>query len=127
MKTPPHLDALVQKLNATALPYKDRLAERIDHLSAAFAEDYRELIGIIRGRAPAARIYVLNLPNFAVFGGPVVLEEHRFPESTLAALRARGHTVHPQAMTSGLQAIQTRARGLYGGADPRREGLVMGD
>ena len=40
MKTPPHLDALVQKLDATALPYKDRLVARIGHLSAAFAEDY---------------------------------------------------------------------------------------
>jgi lysophospholipase L1-like esterase len=37
----------------------------IDGQVAAFAEDYRELIGIIRGRAPAARIYVLNLPNLA--------------------------------------------------------------
>ena len=37
----------------------------MDGQIAAFAEDYRELIGIIRGRAPEARIYVLNLPNFA--------------------------------------------------------------
>jgi lysophospholipase L1-like esterase len=37
----------------------------IDAQVAAFAEDYRELIGIIRGRAPGARIFVLNLPNFA--------------------------------------------------------------
>jgi len=37
----------------------------IDGQIAAFAEDYRALIGIIRGRAPEARIYVLNLPNFA--------------------------------------------------------------
>lgn len=69
----------------------------------------------------------INLPNFAVFGGPVLLEEQRFPESTKAALRARGHTVQSQAMTSGLQALQTRNRGLFGGADPRREGRVMGD
>ena len=37
----------------------------IDAQIAAFTEDYRELIGIVRGRAPEARIYVLNLPNFA--------------------------------------------------------------
>ncbi|MBK5297939.1 MAG: SGNH/GDSL hydrolase family protein [Vicinamibacteria bacterium] len=37
----------------------------IDGQVAAFAEDYRELVAIVRGRAPAARIYVLNLPNFA--------------------------------------------------------------
>ena len=37
----------------------------IDAQIAAFAEDYRELVGIVRGRAPSARIVVLNLPNFA--------------------------------------------------------------
>ncbi len=37
----------------------------IDAQIAAFAEDYRELVSIVRGRAPAARIIVLNLPNFA--------------------------------------------------------------
>ena len=43
------------------------------------------------------------------------------------ALRARGHTVNEIDMTSGLQAIQRRGDGWYGGADPRREGVVMGD
>ena len=37
----------------------------IDAQVAAFAEDYAELIGIVRSRAPATRIVVLNLPNFA--------------------------------------------------------------
>jgi lysophospholipase L1-like esterase len=37
----------------------------IDRQIAAFAEDYAELIAIVRGRAPGARIYVLNLPNLA--------------------------------------------------------------
>jgi gamma-glutamyltranspeptidase/glutathione hydrolase len=69
----------------------------------------------------------INLPNFAAFGGPVLLEEQRFPPSTAAALRQRGHRVQEQALTSGLQAIQVRGKGLYGGADPRREGVVKGD
>ena len=30
-------------------------------------------------------------------------------------------------MTSGLQAIQRTRAGFFGGADPRREGIVMGD
>lgn len=37
----------------------------IDQQVADFAQDYRELIGIVRGRAPDTRIVVLNLPNFA--------------------------------------------------------------
>ncbi len=69
----------------------------------------------------------IKLPNFAAFEGPVLLEEQRFPPATLAALRRRGHRVQEQAMTSGLQGIQPRGQGLYGGADPRREGVVRGD
>lgn len=37
----------------------------IDGQVAALAAGYRELLEIVRGRAPSARIYVLNLPNFA--------------------------------------------------------------
>lgn len=37
----------------------------IDAQVAAFADDYRELVSLVRSRAPSARIYVLNLPNFA--------------------------------------------------------------
>ena len=69
----------------------------------------------------------INLPNVAAFGGPVLLESERFPAATLQALRQRGHEVKEQALPSGLQAIQVRGKGLYGGADPRREGIVKGD
>ncbi|HEY8535737.1 MAG TPA: SGNH/GDSL hydrolase family protein [Vicinamibacterales bacterium] len=37
----------------------------IDAQIAAFAAGYRQLLDTIRSRAPSARIYVLNLPNFA--------------------------------------------------------------
>lgn len=73
----------------------------------------------------------IALPNFASLNGPSLLEEKRFPLSTVEALRARGAEVREQAMTSGLQAITVgNAHGkpvLLGGADPRREGVVMGD
>ncbi|TAM39366.1 MAG: gamma-glutamyltransferase family protein, partial [Burkholderiaceae bacterium] len=73
----------------------------------------------------------IDLPNFGTLGGPLLLEEGRFPDATVLALRARGHQVQEHALTSGLQAIM-RARvhgrpGWLGGADPRREGLVMGE
>ena len=69
----------------------------------------------------------INLPNFGSLNGPTQLEEKRFPPSTLEALRARGHEVHGVNMTSGLQGIQRTPSGFFGGADPRREGIAMGD
>ncbi len=73
----------------------------------------------------------INLPNFGLtspaLGAPVLLEEKRFPAATVQALKERGHEVREQNMTSGLQAIQRTPSGFFGGADPRREGVVMGD
>jgi gamma-glutamyltranspeptidase / glutathione hydrolase len=73
----------------------------------------------------------INLPNFgltsAALGAPALLEEKRFPAGTVEALKALGHEVREQNMTSGLQAIQRTPSNFFGGADPRREGVVMGD
>ncbi|MDB5742217.1 MAG: gamma-glutamyltransferase 1, Threonine peptidase family [Polaromonas sp.] len=73
----------------------------------------------------------IDLPNFASLNGPTLLEEKRFAPATVEALRARGAEVREMPMTSGLQAItRGQAHGIalwMGGADPRREGLVMGD
>lgn len=73
----------------------------------------------------------INLPNFGSNNGPTLLEEKRFPAATIEALNARGHQVREINMTSGLQAItRGQAHGQIfwlGGADPRREGIVMGD
>ena len=73
----------------------------------------------------------INLPNFSSLNGPTLLEAQRFPATTVQALQARGAEVKEQELTSGLQAI---ARGevsghkrWLGGADPRREGIVMGE
>ena len=69
----------------------------------------------------------IDLPNFGSFNGPTVLEKGRFDAATVEALKARGHVVQEIDMTSGLQAIQRRGSGWFGGADPRREGVVRGD
>ena len=69
----------------------------------------------------------IDLPNFVNYNGPSILEAGRFPGSVAEALRSRGHEVDERDLTSGLQAIQrTPDGGLFGGADPRREGIVMG-
>lgn len=42
-------------------------------------------------------------------------------------LRALGHRVRPDLMTSGLHIVEKRGGILYGGADPRREGVARGE
>jgi len=69
----------------------------------------------------------INLPNFASLNGPTLLETNRFPAATVDALKAREHAVTEIPMVSGLQAIERTAQGYFGGADPRREGIVLGD
>jgi gamma-glutamyltranspeptidase/glutathione hydrolase len=69
----------------------------------------------------------INLPNFGSLGGPILLEAGRFDRATVQALQMRGHTVQEVPLPSGLQAIERTATGFFGGADPRREGIVMGD
>ena len=69
----------------------------------------------------------IDLPNFGSLNGPSLLEEKRFSPATVEALRARGAEVREMNMTSGLQAIQKTEKGFFGGADPRREGVVLGD
>jgi gamma-glutamyltranspeptidase/glutathione hydrolase len=85
----------------------------------------KTLVGTLDWGLDAQR--AIDLPNYGSFNGPTVVEKGRFPAATLEALRARGHTVNEIDMTSGLQAIQRQARDWHGGADPRRDGIVMGD
>jgi gamma-glutamyltranspeptidase / glutathione hydrolase len=68
----------------------------------------------------------LAAPNLvarnANFGGEVT----RFPPETLAALAARGITLRPgQGEDSGVQAVMIRNGVIDGGADPRREGVLL--
>jgi len=69
----------------------------------------------------------INLPNFGSLNGPTLLETKGFPAATIEALKLRGHEVREMEMTSGLQALERTPRGWFGGADPRREGVVLGD
>lgn len=68
----------------------------------------------------------IDLPNFGNYNGPSVLEENRFPQELIDELEAMGHEIIVRPMTSGIQAIQKTDTGYFGGADPRREGTVMG-
>lgn len=73
----------------------------------------------------------ISLPNFGSRNGPTELEEGRATPALVDALKAMGHDVRVMTQTSGLQGIQRSTRNAqavwFGGADPRREGIVMGD
>jgi gamma-glutamyltranspeptidase/glutathione hydrolase len=69
----------------------------------------------------------INLPNFASLNGMTLLEHQRFPAATLQSLKKTGASVREVSLSSGLQAIQRTPSGWFGGADPRREGVVQGD
>jgi len=74
----------------------------------------------------------IDLPNFGSRNGPTEVEQGRISGAVVEGLRARGHEVREMPMTSGLQGI-VRVRGAdgrsawAGGADPRREGVALGD
>lgn len=73
----------------------------------------------------------IALPNFDSRNGPTELEQARVPDALAQALRERGHDVRFVDTRSGLLGIQRINVGgqsvWFGGADPRQDGIVMGD
>ncbi len=66
------------------------------------------------------------LPNFGSRNGPTELEADTDVAALAPKLRALGADVRVIDLTSGAQAIVRTRDGWIGGADPRREGVVMG-
>jgi gamma-glutamyltranspeptidase/glutathione hydrolase len=73
----------------------------------------------------------ISLPNFGSRNGPTELEQGRVSDALVEQLKAKGHNVRVMEQTSGLQGImRINIHGeqmWFGGADPRREGIVKGD
>jgi gamma-glutamyltranspeptidase/glutathione hydrolase len=69
----------------------------------------------------------IELPNFGSRGGAAELEKGTAAEALKPALEAMGHKVSVIPFASGLHGIALTPVGLRGGADPRREGVALGD
>ena len=69
----------------------------------------------------------INLPHVANRNGATELEQGSALAALKPGLEALGHGVLLTEMTSGLAGIQLGEGRLVGGADPRREGLAVGE
>ena len=63
-------------------------------------------------------------PGALLFGGGVMIEKELEPVKP--ALEALGHRINVGEYASGIHVIRVTKDGLLGGADPRREGVVLG-
>jgi gamma-glutamyltranspeptidase/glutathione hydrolase len=69
----------------------------------------------------------IDLPRFGSRNGPTEIEEGPGAQELAAALTAKGGEVKIMELNSGLHGIMVTPQGLFGGADPRREGVALGD
>lgn len=66
-------------------------------------------------------------PNVVNRNGPTEIEAGSSLAAAAPALAKMGHDVRFRSLESGLNGIQVTPSGLKGGADPRREGVALGD
>lgn len=69
----------------------------------------------------------IDLPNMLNRGSAYELEENSAAAAKAPDLEKLGYKVQVRDLNSGVQGIVIGKNGLQGGADPRREGRVMGD
>ena len=68
----------------------------------------------------------LDEPHILRRGDSTELEQGRFDDTFKQALIKAGHTIKEGEMTSGLAIIWRTDKGWVAGADPRREGIALG-
>jgi gamma-glutamyltranspeptidase/glutathione hydrolase len=67
----------------------------------------------------------INLPKITNRNYVTTLERGTSAEKLKNALEAKGHKIQLRDLNSGIHAIEVTKTGLVGGADPRREGVVL--
>lgn len=69
----------------------------------------------------------VDLGNIVNGNGSTVLEEGTEAAAFAEEMEARGHEIVIDELNSGIHAIRVTESGYSGAADPRREGLVLGE
>jgi len=85
----------------------------------------KTLIGLIDWQLDAQA--AVDLPNFGSTGRAVELEYGWSTIWRALLLKSYGHAISPDLMNSGLHVVAKRNGRLEGSADPRREGVALGD
>jgi gamma-glutamyltranspeptidase/glutathione hydrolase len=85
----------------------------------------RTLVAILDWGMPAQA--ALALPNFGSRNGPTEIEHGAAGDALAKPLGALGHAVRRGDLTSGVHLILRTPDGWVGAADPRREGMAVGD
>jgi gamma-glutamyltranspeptidase/glutathione hydrolase len=85
----------------------------------------RVLVGVLDWRLTLQQ--AIAAPNMGSRNRETEIERGTALEAVAPALRAMGHAVEAIDLVSGSHGIARSARGLAGGADPRREGVVLGN
>jgi gamma-glutamyltranspeptidase/glutathione hydrolase len=85
----------------------------------------KALVGLIDWQLDAQA--AVDLPNFGSTGQSVELEYGWSTIWQALMLTSYGHAITPDLMNSGLHVVARRNGVLEGSADPRREGVALGD
>lgn len=83
----------------------------------------QSLIGILDWNMTVQE--AIDMPRHVHRNTTLELEENTFIATLADGLRARGHEVEVKEITSGLHGLRVVGDELEGGADPRREGVVL--
>jgi gamma-glutamyltranspeptidase/glutathione hydrolase len=83
------------------------------------------LIGLIDWKLDMQQ--AISLPHLSNRFGTYQVEAGTSAEALIDDLTALGFKAEPADMNSGLHGIAITPEGLIGGADPRREGVAVGD
>ncbi|AZY50184.1 gamma-glutamyltransferase [Bordetella avium] len=84
----------------------------------------KTLVGVIDGGLDIQT--AIDLPNMGSRNKGTELEKGTALQTLAPGLRAMGHDIKFVDFPSGVQGIAITPEGLEGGADPRREGVVLG-